>query len=110
MAGRNDLVFTLANSSSYPGYGHFLQRGFTTWPETWDVVHRHGHGASLIHGCFNSIGLWFLQGVAGIVVDFVASPTVPITIRAGVDSGVSSATATGRAATEPCHAICATFA
>ena len=45
-----------------------------------------------MHGCYNSIGLWFLQGVAGITVDATNS-RYPLTVRAGVDSGdITSAT------------------
>jgi alpha-L-rhamnosidase len=38
-----------------------------------------------MHGCFNGIGLWFIEGVAGVRVH--ASEDPPITIRAGVDAG-----------------------
>ena len=38
-----------------------------------------------MHGCFNGIGVWFIEGVAGIRVH--ASETPPLTIRAGVDAG-----------------------
>ena len=34
-------------------------------PENWNPH----TGVSKMHGCYNSIGLWFLQGVAGITVD-----------------------------------------
>ena len=45
-----------------------------------------------MHGGYNSIGLWFLQGVAGITVDATNSQ-YPLTVRAGVDSGdITSAT------------------
>lgn len=39
-----------------------------------------------MHGCYNAIGLWFIQGVAGIVVD-ASDPDYPIQVRAGVESG-----------------------
>lgn len=38
-----------------------------------------------MHGCYNGIGLWFIEGVAGIRVHASESP--PLTIRAGVDAG-----------------------
>lgn len=38
-----------------------------------------------MHGCYNGIGLWFVEGVAGIRVHASESP--PLTIRAGVDAG-----------------------
>ena len=81
-SGRNDLVFTFANQTTYPGYGHFLQQGYTTWPEQWNL---NSKSLSKMHGCFNGIGLWFVEGVAGIRVH--ASEDPPLTIRAGVDAG-----------------------
>ena len=69
-AGRNDLVFTWANKTDFPSYGHFLKLGYTTWPEQWDIK----SGQSLMHGCYNAIGLWFVEGVAGIRVHASESP------------------------------------
>lgn len=82
-AGRNDLVFTYANQTTFPSYGYFLAQGYTTWPESWQA----GHGVSKMHGCYNGIGLWFVEGVAGIRVHI--SDEYPVTIRAGVDAGGS---------------------
>ena len=28
---RNDLIFTMANKTTFPSYGYFLAQGFTTW-------------------------------------------------------------------------------
>jgi alpha-L-rhamnosidase len=88
-SGRNDLIFHFANKITFPGYGYFLSQGYTTWPEDWNVT-RHDvsskSGVSKMHGCYNSIGLWFVQGLAGIVVD-ASDPLFPIRVRAGVDAG-----------------------
>ena len=67
---------------TFPGYGHFLAQGFTTWPENWDTSTK---DLSKMHGCYNGIGLWFVEGIAGIRVHASESP--PLTIRAGVDAG-----------------------
>eukprot|EP01043_Picozoa_sp_COSAG02_P030427 COSAG02_NODE_1942_length_10310_cov_15.313877_2_plen_200_part_00 len=61
-SGRNDLAFVIANQTTFPSYGHFLAEGYTTWPEQWDVTKK---DLSKMHGCFNGIGLWFIEGVAG---------------------------------------------
>ena len=29
--GRNDLVFTYTNQTTFPSYGYFLEQGYTTW-------------------------------------------------------------------------------
>lgn len=99
---RNDLMMALTNQTTAPGYGFFLSQGYTTWPEDWAApkngyehevsrckaqqTESKGAGAiSKMHGCYNAIGLWFVQGVAGITVD-AAAPYV-LTVRAGVDAG-----------------------
>ena len=63
-------------------FRYFLEQGYTTWPEDWNAK----PGVSKMHGCYNSIGLWFVQGVAGISVD-ASDELLPLTIRAGVDAG-----------------------
>ena len=62
-AGRNDLLYTIFNQKTYPGWGHMLEQGATTLWEQWN-----GH-ASQIHSCFASPGSWFYQGLAGIRPD-----------------------------------------
>lgn len=77
----SDIVFAYMNQPTYPGYGHFIQRGLNTWPETWDAQ---GPEASMIHGCFTGISAWFVRGVLGIRSDpaapgfrhFVIKPAV----------------------------------
>jgi hypothetical protein len=36
-----------------------------------------------MHGCYNGIGLWFIEGLAGIAVDASAEP--PLSFRAAVE-------------------------
>jgi alpha-L-rhamnosidase len=90
---RNDLVFTYANQTTFPSYGWFLVQGYTTWPEDWAI--RDAPEESIMHGCYNSIGMWFMKGVLGIqqspVVGF-PSPMAgksksTILIRSGFDCG-----------------------
>jgi alpha-L-rhamnosidase len=80
-SGRNDLIFTYANQTTFPSYGYFLEQGYTTWPEDWNAR----SGVSKMHGCYNAIGVWFVEGIAGIRVHVSEEP--PLTIRAGVDAG-----------------------
>ncbi len=106
-AQRNDLLFEVTNTTTFPGYGyfleqvcncfrisnflfsasaafHFLLKGFTSWPEDWNTKQENGY-LSKMHGCYNGIGLWFIEGLAGIVVDASADP--PISFRAAVEAG-----------------------
>lgn len=56
-----DLMFSILKKKDYPGYLHMLDNGATT---TWE----HWNGArSRIHNCYNGIGSWFYQGLAGII-------------------------------------------
>lgn len=75
---RNDLIFIMTNQTTFPSYGYFLKQGYTTWPEDWKTT----AAVSKIHGCYNAIGLWFIQGVLGISVEADS-----LYIRAGIESG-----------------------
>ena len=61
--GRNDLVFTMFNQTTYPSWGHMLEQGATTLWEQWNGFWSH------IHSCFTSPDNWFYQGLAGIQTD-----------------------------------------
>jgi len=59
----HDLIFTMANKDIYPGWGDMLDRGATTFWESWDARN------SLCHSSYLYIGTWFIEGLAGIKVD-----------------------------------------
>lgn len=61
--GRDDLIYRFASKTTYPSWGHMIENGATA---TWE--HWNGE-ASRIHNCYNSIGSWFIQGLAGIRPD-----------------------------------------
>lgn len=61
--GRNDLIYTVMNQTTYPGWGYMLSQGATTLWEQWNGFY------SRIHSCFTSAGGWFYQGLAGIRID-----------------------------------------
>jgi len=62
LQGWSDDMGALAAQRTFPSYGWFLDQGYTTWPEEWQGA------PSRMHGCYNAIGLWFSQGLAGIQV------------------------------------------
>ena len=76
--GRSDLVFTMFNQTTYPGWGYMLEQGATTFWEQWN-----GHW-SRVHSCFTSPDNWLYQGLAGIQADpegpgfkkFILKPSV----------------------------------
>ncbi len=61
-ADRNDLIYGMANTTDYPGWGYMLANGATTSWEGWT-------GQSHIHDTLISIGAWFTEGIAGIRSD-----------------------------------------
>ncbi|WP_168442543.1 family 78 glycoside hydrolase catalytic domain [Pontiella desulfatans] len=61
--GRDDLIYLFASKKTFPSWGHMIEQGATA---TWE--HWNGR-ASRIHNCYNSIGSWFIQGLAGIRPD-----------------------------------------
>ena len=57
---QTDLMATILRQPDYPGYLHMIGQGATTTWESWD-----GH-RSRVHNCYNGIGIWFYQALAGI--------------------------------------------
>ena len=64
--GRSDLLYTLFNQTTYPGWGYMLSQGATTFWEQWNGYY------SQIHSCFTSPDRWLYQGLAGIRADETA--------------------------------------
>lgn len=60
---RSDLIHTLASQTTFPSYGFFIKKGYVTWPEHWHECN------SIMHGCLNGIGGWFVRGLSGIRTD-----------------------------------------
>jgi alpha-L-rhamnosidase len=57
-------LFDHLTRTAEPGYGHFLERGETTWPEYWNV-----DVPSRIHTCYTGVSSWLTKGLAGIRPD-----------------------------------------
>ena len=64
-AERADLLFACLDRQEKPGYGYFLKRGETTWPEYWAIDGE----PSRIHTCYTGISGYFIRGVGGIGPD-----------------------------------------
>lgn len=60
---RQDLIFGMANKTTYPSWGDMLARGATTIWEAWDGRN------SLMHSSFLYIGAWYIEGLGGIKLD-----------------------------------------
>lgn len=58
-----DLMYDLLKQPDYPGYLHMINNGATTTWEYWNGER------SRVHNCYNGIGTWFYQALAGITPD-----------------------------------------
>jgi len=57
-----DLLMPILQRRAQPGYGYFIERGETCWPEYWEV----DGIASRIHTCYTSISGYHVRGIGGI--------------------------------------------
>ena len=61
--GQAEWMYQMLKKRDYPGYLYMLDNGATTTWEHWDGERSH------IHNCYNGIGVWFYQALAGIMPD-----------------------------------------
>ena len=61
-----DLMATLLRQPDYPGYLYMIDQGATTTWESWDCGRPGKEDRSRVHNCYNGIGIWFYQALAGI--------------------------------------------
>ena len=66
---QTDLMATLLRQPDYPGYLHMINQGATTTWESWDCGRPGKEDRSRVHNCYNGIGIWFYQALAGIRPD-----------------------------------------
>jgi alpha-L-rhamnosidase len=64
-AGRSDVIYTMNNQSSRPGYGYQLAHGATSLTEAWDANPR----SSQDHFMLGQINEWFYHDLAGISLE-----------------------------------------
>jgi alpha-L-rhamnosidase len=75
---RNDLIYSIMNQETYPGWGYMLSQGATTFWEQWNGFY------SRIHSTFTSPGSWFYQGLSGIRIDETAPGFKRIIIKPAI--------------------------
>ena len=64
-----DLMATILRQPDYPGYLQMINHGATTTWESWDCGRPGKEDRSRVHNCYNGIGIWFYQALAGIRPD-----------------------------------------
>lgn len=63
----SELMYAILKQRDYPGYLYMIDHGATT---TWEYWNRE---RSRVHNCYNGIGTWFYEAVAGLRRDDDAS-------------------------------------
>ena len=79
---RNDLLALMHTKQDFPSFGNMIRNGATTIWEEWDGDN------SQIHNTMISVGLWFIEGLAGIRYDEKASGFKHFIAAPGVESGL----------------------
>ena len=64
-----NLMATILRQPDYPGYLDMINNGATTTWESWDCGREGKEDRSRVHNCYNGIGFWFYQALAGIRPD-----------------------------------------
>ena len=64
-----ELMTTILRQPDYPGYLYMIDNGSTTTWESWDCGREGKEDRSRVHNCYNGIGTWFYQALAGIRPD-----------------------------------------
>jgi alpha-L-rhamnosidase len=62
--GTGKLAAAILAKTTEPGYGYFLRRGETTWPEYWNIDVQ-----SRMHTCYTGIAGWLTKSLCGIHPD-----------------------------------------
>lgn len=60
---QTELMAIILRQPDYPGYLYMINNGATTTWESWNGKR------SRVHNCYNGIGIWFYQALAGIRPD-----------------------------------------
>ena len=81
--GQAEWMYQMLKKRDYPGYLYMLDNGATTTWEHWNGERSH------IHNCYNGIGAWFYQALAGIMPDESKPGYKHIWIKPQVVNGIS---------------------
>lgn len=82
-AGESQQMYDMLKQRSFPGYLYMIENGATTTWEHWNARR------SRIHNCYNGIGSWFYQALAGIVQDEAQPGYRHFFIRPQMADGIS---------------------
>ena len=78
-----EFVYGMLKKRTYPGYLYMIDNGATLTWEEWDGER------SQLHNCYNAIGSWFIQALAGITPDEHVPGYKDIHIRPQMVDGIT---------------------
>jgi alpha-L-rhamnosidase len=78
-----EFVYGMLKKRTYPGYLYMIDNGATLTWEEWDGER------SQLHNCYNAIGSWFIQALAGITPDEDAPGYKHVNIRPQMIEGIT---------------------
>ncbi len=81
--GEAELMYSMLKKRDYPGFLYMIDNDATTTWEHWNGER------SRIHNCYNSIGTWFYQALAGIKPDETAPGYGKVRIEPQPVDGIS---------------------
>lgn len=70
-----EVVGKLLGKKDYPGYGYFVEKDCTTFPEMWEIDQPN---STVIHTSYTGISAFFIKGLAGIREGSCGSDTILI--------------------------------
>ncbi len=82
-SGEAQMVYDMLKKRNFPGYLYMIENGATTTWEHWNAQR------SRIHNCYNGIGSWFYQALAGIVPNDSTQAYRQFYIRPQMADGIS---------------------
>ena len=91
-AGRADILCRMLNQMNSPGYGYQIAHNCTSLTERWDGANT--LFSSQDHFMCGEVMEWFYHGLVGIQPDATGPGFKNIIINPGINSGLTSATAT----------------
>ena len=80
--GETEFMYNMLKKRGYPGYLYMIDNGAVTTWEHWSGI------KSQIHNCFNGIGSWFYQALAGICPDEAHPGFAHVLIRPQLTGGI----------------------
>ena len=78
-----EFIYSMLKKRDYPSYLYMIDNGATTTWEHWNGERSH------IHNCYNAIGSWFYQALAGIQLNEEHPAYEVCTIRPQFVEGIS---------------------